>query len=421
MSPLAVNENWLFFSFKQSDTEPYVIKRFNLVTKQEETLTAPLVKYYGDYSLSLDNTGNKLAFIRAITSSKDELMYLDLNTSEVKFLTRFSHLSYQIDWNLKGDSVIFVNANDTLNSININSLEVKPIYQSSEQILAPKVLSETEILLIIGDFYTSNINQLDLTQSSTPASILISSSFNDYGATQAEGNKDSTAFVSNRTGKNQLWVSDKSEIFQLTDFKENHLLSNLKLSFDASQLLFTKDHQLFSIDIQSKNINEITKKNEYIKSPIWLCSSKDSLLTIFHSKGESNLYLIKIKDSTRRKLNTSISSIKADCPNNQYYVSRPTTDSIFKLSDSWKIEQDSYQILNTHFTDSFEWEVFENNIYYTKKNRLYKLNLIDKSQTELLKDVFFVGSFSLSNQRLIFTKRNLNNTYVAKMKIKTSL
>jgi Tol biopolymer transport system component len=421
MSPLAFNKTWLFFSFKLNDTEPYIIKRFNLITKQEETLTAPSIKHYGDYSLSLDNSGHKLAFIRSITSTKHELMYLNLISGEVKFLTRFSHLPYQIDWSPKANSVVFVNENYTLSSINIKSLKIEPLYQSAEQILGPKIISENELLLIIGDFYTSNINLLDLTNNDSPPSILISSSFKDFGATQAEGNKDVTAFVSNRTGENQLWISDKNEFFQLTNFKENHLLSDLKLSFDVSQLLFTKDHQLFSIDIQSKKVNEITKNNEYIKSPIWLCSSKESLLTIFHSKGESNLYLVNTKSSTRKKLQTSINSVKADCTNNQYYVSKPGVDGIYKLTKNWKIEQDSYHILNTHLADYFEWEVYENNIYYTKKNKLYKLNLINKQQNKLLKGEFSHVRFSLSNQRLIFSKKHLNNTYVAKIKINKSL
>jgi hypothetical protein len=421
MSPLAVNENWLFFSFKQSDTEPYVIKRFNLVTKQEETITAPSIKHYGDYSLSIDNSGHKLAFIRSITSTKHELMYLNLISGEVKFLTRFSHVPYQIDWNHSADSIVFVNENYTLSSINIDSLTVRSLYQSSEKILAPKIISDDELLLIIGDFYTSNINQLNLTRSDAPTSLLISSSFNDFAAAQAEGKKEITAFVSNRTGKNQLWISDKNELYQLTNFQEIHLLSNLKLSFDASQLLFTKDNQLFSIDVKSKEISEITKKSEYIKSPIWLCSSKDSILTILHNEGESNLYLINTTNSTRKKLHTSINTVKADCANNQYYVSKPSVDGIYKLSNDWLIERDSYHISNTHFVDYFEWEVYDNHLYYTKNNRLYKLNLINKQQTDLLKGEFPVGRFSLSNQRLLFMKRNLNNTYVAKMKIKTSL
>ena len=421
MSPLAIDNTWLYFSYKLNDTEPFVIKRFNLDTKQEETLTAPPIKHYGDYSLSLDNSGHKLAFIRSITNTKHELMYLNLISGEVKFLTSFSHVPYQIDWNPTADSIVFVNENYTLSSINIDSLKVTPLYQSSEQIIGPKIISDNELLLIIGDFYTSDIKQLNLAANDTLASNLISSSFNDFAASQSEGNEDITAFVSNRTGKNQLWISDTNEIYQLTNFKETHLLSDLKLSFDASKLLFTKNHQLFSIDIKSKTISEITKKNEYIKSPIWLCSSKDSILTIFHSKGESNLYLINSKNGTKEKLQASINSVKSDCKNNQYYVSKLGVDGIYKLTDDWHIEQDSYRILNTNFADYYEWEVYENNLYYTKHNKFYKLNLMTKKQTELFKGEFSVGRFSLSNNRLLYTKRNLNNTYVAKMKIKTSL
>ena len=421
MSPLAINEDSLFFSYKESDTEPFVIKRFNLITKQKETLTAPPIKHYGDYSLSVDTSGQKLAFIRSITSTKHELMYLNLNTSEVKFLTRFSHLPYQIDWNPTANSVVFVNENYTLSSININSLKVKPLFQSTEQILAPNILSKNELLLIIGNFYTTNINQLDLTIDNSTPSVLISSSFNDYGATHSRGSEETIAFISDRSGKDQIWISNKNEVFQLTHFDDAHLISDLKLSYDASQLLYTKNHQLFSIDVKSKKINEITKSNEYIKSPIWLCKSKESLLTVFHSKGESNLYLINTRNSTREKLHSSINSVKADCVNNQYYVSKPGIDNIFKLTKHWQIELDAYQDINTHFADSIEWEVYENHLYYTKNNSLYKLNLINKKQSELLKGEFSISKFSFSNQKLIFTQRILNNTYIAKMKINTNL
>ena len=36
-----------------------------------------------------------------------------------------------------------------------------------------------------------------------------------------------------------------------------------------------------------------------------------------------------------------------------------------------------HDISNTHFVDYFEWEIYDNHIYYSKNNRLYKLNLLN--------------------------------------------
>jgi len=214
-----------------------------------------------------------------------------------------------------------------------------------------------------------------------------------------------------KSEKLDSFVSHYPRAYEISTFlKENHVLISKGEKIYAKELFSEKNIYLISqtsydsVDNESGTVTiftDVTKEKE-----------------IEDEKIKHVQYMIQ--QSKLAEIGEVFSSIAHQWKSPLVEITALAQDMFYSGNHGDK-EEDSYHIVNTNFADYFEWEVYDNHLYYTKNNSLYKLNFINKQQTELLKGEFSVGRFSLSNQRLIFIKRNLNNTYVAKMKIKTSL
>ncbi|SFC38080.1 winged helix-turn-helix domain-containing protein [Pseudoalteromonas denitrificans] len=422
MSPLAIKNNWLYFSYSQSEDQPFVIKKVHLVTKKELTLTSPRVKSYGDYSLSLSPDGSKIAFVRSVSFTRTDLMYLDLKTGEVKFLQKLNFLTHRIDWSLDSNSVVYVGINKTLNAINIESLEDKVLYRSSEKIFSPKIISNNEVLLIIGDAYTKNVKYLDTTEKLPKIKKLITSSFNDLDAVSYTNNKkEFIAFISNRSGQNQIWLSNNHEVSQVTNFIENDLITNLKFSYDGQSLIFIKSQQLSLLDLKTKKITKLTKENLLVKNAIWLYNSNEEIFISIHEQDDWNLYKVNTNDLKQVKILTGIDSIKTDRVSKKYYVIKSSSNNIYELDSTLKIKKNINWKIKKNFVDPLKWAVKDNQLYYLDilTKEVYKLDLLTNTKESLYEFHHYVYDFNLSNNKLIFNERISNNTYIAKVPIKT--
>jgi len=420
MSPISTTDTWVYFSYKKNDKTPYVIRRKNLNSENIENLTISTAKFYGDYSLNLSPDGKKIAFLRMLSGSKIDLMYLDLTTGEIKVLSEFNHIIYKVDWNSDSNLIVFIDGRNFISSISIKTLEIKKIHQSNERLSSPSLISRDEILVSKGEFYKSNIKKINLNDPEIVSRQAISSSFNDYDATSSTfENNEYTAFISDRSGYNQIWLLNKNELIQLTSFSDSKSISEIQFSYEAKNLLFIRNNQLFTLNIKSKLIKELTPPHEIIKNPIWLCSNNNEILTTFHNQGSWDLYKIDIESKTKSKLLSSINSIKNDCSTNSYYVN--TFKGINKLNHEWEITENTLSTKKRLFTEYFEWDVSSNYLYYFHEGHIYKKDILNNSKTELLTNEVLTNGFSISNNKLFYNQKTNNNTYISKIKLNSNL
>ncbi|WP_170940584.1 winged helix-turn-helix domain-containing protein [Pseudoalteromonas sp. NBT06-2] len=421
ISPLTIKNNWLYFSYSESHKQPLRIKRMHLISKQQETLTSPTIKDLGDYSFSLNFDGSKIAFIRS-TSSNYNLMYLDLLSGEVKVLKKLNHAAYYVDWSPSDDLIIYIDAKESLKAINIHNLKERLLYQSSEKIFSPKVISNNEVLLSFGDPFTKNVKSLNLMSIEPKMNDLITSSFDDFGATSYQNEKHNLiAFISNRSGEKQIWLSDNNELSQLTHFTDNNLIADdLRFSDDGNSLIFTKNQQLLLIHINEKETIALTKTPLLAKNAIWACNNHNTVFTSIYDKGNWDLFKINTLTLNKTKLLTSIESIRGDCSNNTYYINQTFNNDIYKLNSNLEIIKNKIVSLNKPHSSSLKWQVNANQIYNlnTDTKKLYKIHLLTQEKTLMISFDNYVYDFSISNEKLIFNSRTLHNTYIAKVPIK---
>jgi DNA-binding winged helix-turn-helix (wHTH) protein len=421
MSPIAIDKNneWLYFSYKASKIEPFIIKRFNLNSKKIEQLTSPSDTTYGDYSLSLSHNGKYIAFLRSSADTIKELNYLNLATKSVTPLTNLNNALYSITWNEDNSEIIYINDAKNLMSIDIKTAEINKLYSSNGYIKSPSTITNKAFIVSIGRHYKSNIKEWDIANPERPASLLISSSFSDHSAvTNYANNQKNVAFVSNRSGKNQIWLYDNYEYQQLSKFSKQHTLSDLNFSENGKHLVFIKDHQLQLLNLSNRTITSPLKDIKNIRNLSWSCGSSDELYASVRRNDMWNLLKLNINTNVSEKLMPAIHSIKKDCVNNQYYVTKVYEQGIFKVNPDFGSSNKVIGLNELHFIDAEEWEVRDNKIYYLQKGNLNIINLLNGDKQKYTLDSSLVSQFKLINGKVIFTYKSLNDSHLAKISFK---
>ncbi len=418
MSPIAVDKNdqWLYFSYKASKIEPFIIKRFNLNSHKIEQLTSPSDTTYGDYSLSLSHSNQYVAFLRSSADAIKELNYLNLTTKSVTPLTSLNNALYSITWNEDDSEIIYINNAKDLMSVDIKTAANRKLYSSNEYIKSPSIITDKEFIISIGRHYKSNIKEWDTTKPAQAASLLISSSFSDHSAVTSYVNEQkNVAFISNRSGKNQIWLYANGEYHQLSEFSKQHTLSDLNFAENGNYLVFIKDHQLQLLNLSNRTITALLTNIENIRNLTWLCRSSEELYASVRSNDMWNLLKINIKTNTSEKLMPAIHSIKKDCPNNQYYVTKVYEQGIFKVNNNFHSTSKVMALNELHFIDAEEWEVDNNKIYFLQKGALNTINLLNGDKQKYPLDSSLVSQFKLIDDKIIFTYKSLNDSHLAKI------
>lgn len=418
MSPIAVDKSneWLYFSYKASKIEPFIIKRVNLNSRKIEQLTSPSDTTYGDYSLSLSHNGKYIAFLRSSADTVKELNYLNLTTKSVTPLLNLNNALYSLTWNEDDSNIIYINDAKNLMSIDIKTSEIRTLYSSTEYIKSPSTISDKAFIVSIGKHYKSNIKEWDITNPDTPSSLLISSSFSDHSAVANYANdQKNVAFVSNRSGKNQIWLYANSEYQQLSEFFKQHTLSDLNFSQNGKHLAFIKDHQLQLLNLSTRIITTPLKDIENIRNLSWLCGSNDEIFASVRSNDMWNLLKINIKNNVSEKLMPAIHSIKKDCINEQYYVTKVYEQGIFKVSKDFSSSNKVLKLNGLHFIDGEEWEVGNNQVYYLQNGDLNVFDLLDGNKKKYTIDHNLVSQFKLVDDKVIFTNKSLNDSHLAQI------
>ena len=416
MSPIGIDKenNWLYYSFKNSSSTPYYITRKNITTQDIETLTAPKGRYYGDYSLSLSPDGSKLAFLRSINKSTKYIMVLELETGNTNEVAGYSHFMFSITWK-NDDEILFINDKVELTSVSIDDKKLTKLYQFSDKAFTPENVNDTSILLSLGTFYKGGVFKKNLTNSESVITTVISSSFNDHSATVNSLDNNMVAFISDRSGFDQIWLSDKGDLSPLTEHT-NDKITNLQFSNDGLSLLYLKDNQLFIYQFKL-GASELVFDQHKVKNPIWSCRQDNIVLASIYLNDIWTLVQLDLFTGQKVVLLPSIASIKSDCPMGNYYVTKGNQHGIFKLNENLTSVDGEVLLPEYHFIHGEHWGIINKAIYFNQHGVVHKFNIVNHELTQEQVDGQIVTNFHLNGTDIYLSIKILNNNYIAEIPI----
>ena len=416
--------NWLYHSSRDTVSSPMVIKRYHLKNHYTETITAPPGKYEGDASLRLSPDNSKLAFKRYYDDHSESIMLLDTDSGEIKPLMTSPSLGNSIAWAQSSSHVLYLDEEEnTLNGINIISGDITSLYRYSDKVTDPLMYSDTEILFALGYTHTIDIQKINLSQKKLTPTTLITSSFRDWsGAIAPLENREIIAFVSNRSGRDQIWIKENSKLQQLTYFTKQTQIIDLNFSANSEKILFLMNDKLYVLNIKSREVKAVISPADQVNNFSWLCHSNNNILISVLTNGDWHLYQVNIQTQESKLLTTGISSIHSQCEtatkNSRYYASTSASKGIFQLKDNWKINETFHYFPNINLGYNQEWGVSKDAIYrISRRGEIYRLDFTTRQSTKVDIGDIKTWFITIHNNNLLLNRFKKLETSIAKIAI----
>jgi len=245
------DNNNIYLSMTNSLSLPYQVYLLNLKTKQLNVITQPANNVQGDYYVSYSQAAEKLVYLRWVGDSRTEIWLYDPIKRKSKKLASMPVLLLQAAWSESGEQLIVRIETKKFGAIDINSGRISTVLDANYPVTYPFNMPNNSIGYVRGNQKVDDIIKLDL---SGKILTVISSSFHDSMPVYAQ-NMDVIAFVSNRSGRPQIWILDKNgDTRQLTKFESSFRVGSLAISDDGTHLAYTINAQIHIIDDKGVNL-----------------------------------------------------------------------------------------------------------------------------------------------------------------------
>lgn len=410
-------DNFLYFTYKESNEQSSFIKKINLSSNYEKRITTPLSTYRGDSYIRLNNTQDKLAFIRHNDDNSNAINILDLESGELKKVNSLSSNIYAITWESDSDVLYYIDENHRLIKYIFSTDKSDEIFRHRETITDLSSINEGQFLLSIGDIYDANILKFNPSVSSPKLEEVIFSSFKDHTAdSHTAENKTKIIFVSNRSGTYQLWEKSQGILKQISHFKnKNTYIENVLISPNGESILLKKDDKYSVFHINEKSISEINIMNFKIASAIWSCdkSSKDVILV---GTSNNNWRLIKynLTTSSFDFLSEGITSIKANCKFKHYAFSRQNHKGFFISPEPLNTENNDQYFNQYSFHEYNSWALADGEVYLlsTEGDIVIKLNYLHQTEDKLPVTGANIHSVHFKDNTVFFNNLKPRNNFI---------
>ena len=115
-----------------------------------------------------------------------------------------------------------------------------------------------------------------------------------------------------------------------------------------------------------------------------------------------------------------VTSIKADCKNDKYYVAQEEKFGVFLLTNLQDNIQATPLLADYYFGSGRQWLVENNVAYFVDQRVLYSMNLTTRTKPEKhMANVNMVG-FNVASSNIYFSEKVLNDSYIAQITVKGS-
>ena len=294
---------------KSSAQEPFSLYLLDPERGEKRRLTTPPATVIGDCSPAFSPDGKMLAFVRVVGAAVGDVYLVPTSGGEATRLTLDNQCINDLAWTPDGRKIVFSSRRDGIDrlwEVPVNGGPLQLFSAAGNQVRNPNFSRNGKAMAWMQSTDNTDIWRVELT--TAPASTagistaaistnapmpVVASTMTDLSPTYApDGNR--IAFVSNRSGSNEIWISqsDGAAPLQLTSFQGPHTGSP-RWSPDGKSIVFDSrpdgNADIFIINSVGGQPRRLTTESSEDIVPSW---SRDGQAIYFNSNrgGSSQIW-----------------------------------------------------------------------------------------------------------------------------------
>lgn len=408
ISPIELGhkEEWLYYVNFQN--QQFFIERVHLSSLIKERLTLPAINGFGDYTFSLSSDGSKIAFLRSIVNSWTDLLVMDLQSRELTKLKTIKHRLGNISWSDDDNYIQYLSASANLNQISFDTRLESQLIRLNYPISSASQIDSKQFIVTRNEFYSNSIFITD-NEGKTEKKQIVDSQFNDRFAVKIK--EDVYIYISDRSGINQVWQYSGGQNTQLTHFKGNSYISDLRVNKNHTYITFIQNHELKLLSISPKPSHEIiTIPAEQVSSLSW--DYENNLLYTGIVNGLHSLYRYDVSKSSSELILTGISMVKTDRQTGRVYIKKQGQSALYQFNN----ENKSLDKVFDNITDVANlFEINNYSLYLIKGSKVVVSDLKTKNSSELKftdQEIMAIRFFECD---ILWTIKSFNETSLEKI------
>lgn len=289
----------VYFGRSESLYDPFRIYRHDLKTGYERNLTAPTSSGRGDYAFSVSADGKQLAIIRNKLWQSSRILVKNLEDDSIRFVDEVPYLLRGVQW-LSDHQLVYRSDDWRLYLYDLIEHKKNVIADLKQPVSFP-VTHEGRLFAYRG--FRNNASLWSLTyerQDQAKLSEVIVSPYLD--SMPAMASSEQLFFISNRSGKKQLWHKLGDRYVKYSDINFPQHVKSLHYSPRHHALFGVAEERVFRFDVQSEGLTWLTDKAQRVRN---VSLSDDGRLIYAVEQGENwQLQLFEIDSGKVRDLDT---------------------------------------------------------------------------------------------------------------------
>jgi DNA-binding winged helix-turn-helix (wHTH) protein len=391
------DNNSLYYSTSTGMEFPLAIKKIDLNSGELTQITNPQLGGRGDHAAKLCSNGN-LLILRSVDWSNSQLVIYDTNSKNEVLHHGISGVVMSAEWVDDCEQIIIAEKDKPLSFFNIKNKETTYL-NHFENI---KFIHEHDgyLYLAEGETFITQISTINL--KTKQEQELVKSNRSDYLYSK-KPYSDDFAFVSERTGTPQVWISSSGGVRQLTDFTAQKSIKSLTWDTVGKQLFFIRGNSVHQVDPETKYVSLFLKPKGNIGSLIQLTENKWLFSSYVNGNWQAYEY-DAVNISINLFNNMRIVKFTKNYKNETYFSTLN--------SDIYRFENESFQpekISSTLPTEVTSWYAVDNKVYLYETAGGIERNIYEVNNLNNEKKIIF-ENINVSNLQFI----NSNTAVISK-------
>lgn len=351
--------------------------RFELAQNRLVSLTKPSVEGAGDFFAKESHDGNRLAILRAVDSSRVELIIMALDDDKHILANRvLPILANRLAWQPDNQGMVLSSFTGALRHYDLSGdvfTDVAGVNANTNDII--HLCAEKCMML-----REHNGNFLDIQEQPNPfiseanpdTEYFDLPSADDFPFYSHDGN--AVYFVSQTESALLLQRQDRYGVRQqLAQFERKDRLENLSISADGKRVLGQLNKRIFILDIASTKVDFLTTDLEVTSNPSWASDGQHVYLNKLEND-QPTIYKVNTYTRKQQRLHEDYISLR-DGPEGKQYAVNANLDLV-ELNTVGEVRQ----LTRLKHSSINLWRLHENTIYIMQRAgntaaELIRLNL----------------------------------------------